>query len=73
MLVLRVILGKCRFYFGRSMRCQLQFCKVSETFSEIPAFRPKSSWLSPKGHASLEIFLCQLEKELLQMILMSNH
>ena len=30
----------------------------------IPAFWPKSSWLSPKGHASLEIFLNQLEKQL---------
>ena len=47
------------------MRCKWHFRnEVSETFSEIPAFRSKSSWLPPKGHASLEIFLSQLEKEL---------
>lgn len=33
--------------------------------SEIPAFRPKPSWLPPTGDASLEIFLSLLEKELL--------
>ena len=49
----------------RRMRCKWHFRnEVSETFSEILAFRPKSSWLPPKGHASLEIFLSQLEKEL---------
>ena len=46
--------------------------EVSETFSEIPSFRSKSSWLPPKGHASLEILLSQLEKNFLQMILMSH-
>ena len=51
--------------FCRRMRCKWHFRnEVSETFSEIPTFRPKSSWLPPKGHASLEIFLSQLEKEL---------
>ena len=29
---------------------------VSETFSEIPAFQLKSSFLPPKGQAILEIF-----------------
>ena len=49
--------------FCRRMRCKWHFRnEVSELFSEIPAFRPKSSWLPPKGHASLEIFLSQLEK-----------
>ena len=33
---------------------------VSETFREIATFRPKSSWLPPKGHACLEIFLSRL-------------
>ena len=33
-------------------------------FSKIPAFWPKSSWWTPKGHTSLEMFLRQLEKEL---------
>ena len=51
--------------FCRRMRCKWHFRNdVSETFSEIPAFRSKLSWLPPKGHASLEIFLSQLGKEL---------
>ena len=50
--------------FYRRMRCKWHFRnEVSETISEILAFQPKSSWLPPKSHASLEIFLSQLEKE----------
>ena len=50
--------------FFRRMRCKRHFRnEVSETFSKIPAFRSKSSWFPPKGHASFEIFLSQLEKE----------
>ena len=45
------------------MRCNWHFRdEVSETISERPAFQPKLSLLPPKGHASLEIFLSQLEK-----------
>ena len=33
-------------------------------FSETTAFRPKSRWKSPKGHASLEVFLSCVEKDL---------
>ena len=33
-------------------------------FSEITAFRPKSGWKSPKGPASLEVFLSCVEKDL---------
>ena len=56
------------------MKCKWDFRnEVSETFSKIPAFRPKSNWLPPKGHVSLETFLSQLEKELFQMILMNHH
>ena len=51
--------------FCRRMRCKWHFCnEASKTFSEITAFRSKSSWLSPKGHASLEIFFSQLKEEL---------
>ena len=51
--------------FGRRMRCKWYFRnEVSETFSEIAAFQPKSSWFPPKRHASLELFLSQLGKEL---------
>ena len=43
--------------FCRRMRCKWHFRnEVSEKFSEIPAFRSKSSCLPPKCHASLEIF-----------------
>ena len=45
------------------MRCKSYFHnEVPETFSEVPAFRPKSGRLPPKGHANLELFLGQLEK-----------
>ena len=47
------------------MRCKWYFRNENfETFSKIPAFRSKSSWLAPQGHASLKIFLSLLEKEL---------
>ena len=47
------------------MQCKWHFCNdLSENFSETPAFRPKSVWKSPKGHANLEVFLGRLEKEL---------
>ena len=47
------------------MRCNWHFRNdLSENFSETPAFRPKSVWRPPKGHASLEVFLSRLEKEL---------
>ena len=39
----------------------------SPEFSEYPVFRTKSSWKPPKGHANLEVFLSQLEKELFQV------
>ena len=51
--------------FYRRMRCKWDFRnEVSETFSEIPEFRPKLCWFLPKGHASLEILLSKWEKEL---------
>ena len=51
--------------FSRTMRCKWHFRNdVSENFSETPSFRPKSVWKPPKGYASLEVFLSQLEKEL---------
>ena len=59
--------------FRRRMRCKWHFRnEVSETFSEIPAFRPKSNWLPPKGHANLETFLSNWRKNFLQMIMMSH-
>ena len=50
---------------SRRMQCKWHFRnEVSENFSETPSFRPKSVWKPPKGHASLEVFLSRLEKEL---------
>ena len=47
------------------MRCKWHFSnELYENFSETPAFRPKSVQKLPKGHASLEVFLSGLEKEL---------
>ena len=51
--------------FSHRIRCKWHFRnEVSENFSETPSFRAKSVWKPPKGHASLEVFLSRLEKEL---------
>ena len=51
--------------FSRRMRCKWNFRnKPTNNFSEIPAFRPKSGWKPPKGHASLEMFLSRVQKKL---------
>ena len=31
-------------------------------FCDLHSFRPKSSWLQPEGHASLEIIFTRLER-----------
>ena len=48
------------------MRCKWHFrnSEPTENFSEIPSFRPKSTWTPPKGSASLEVFLGRVEDEL---------
>ena len=40
---------------------------ISENFSEKYAFTPKSKWKPPWGHPSLEVFLSQIEKELVEL------
>ena len=47
------------------MRCKRN-CRneLTNNFSQIPTFRPKSEWKPPKGHASLEYFFSYVEKEL---------
>ena len=51
--------------FLRRMRCKWNFRnEPTNNFSEIAAFRFKSEWKRPKGHASLEVFLSRVEKEL---------
>ena len=44
---------------------------ITTDFSEIPAFRPTSTWTPPKGCLSLEMFLSQVEKELFEYVLQS--
>ena len=40
--------------------------ETSERFSDTPALRPKSSWKPPPGHPDLELFLSQIEKDILE-------
>ena len=42
--------------------------EISESFSEVPAFSPKSSWKSPQGHPNLEVYLSQIENELFSIV-----
>ena len=53
--------------FCRRMRLKWHFRDEPNTFSEIPAFRPKSTWVPPKGHPCLEVFLSQVEAELFKL------
>ena len=51
--------------FCRRMRIKWHFRnEISEDFSEVPAFSPKSSWNPPQGHPNLEVYLSQVENEL---------
>ena len=55
--------------FCRCMRIKLYFQnKISENFSEVPAFSPKSSSNPPQGHPDLEEYLSQVENELFSII-----
>ena len=48
------------------MTCKWNFRnEPTNNFSETAAFRPKSEWKPPKGHASLEVFLSSVEREIL--------
>ena len=38
----------------------------SESSSDKPAFRPKSSWKPPPGHLGLELFSSQIEKDIFE-------
>ena len=37
--------------------------EATDDFSEMPSFRCKSSWKTPQGNASLELFLSRIERE----------
>ena len=55
--------------FCRRMRIKWHFRnEPSDNFSEIPAFRPKSSWKPPLGHPNLEVFLSSIEEELFKNV-----
>ena len=40
----------------------------SESFSNKPAFSPKSNWKPPEGHPNLKVFLSQIENKLFQTV-----
>ena len=51
--------------FCRRMRIKWHFQnEISEHFSEVPVFSPKSSRNPPQGHPNLEVYLSQVENEL---------
>ena len=55
--------------FSRKMRCKWYFRNdPSEEFSEIPAFRPMSSWKPPAGDPCVKLFLSKMEHELLSFL-----
>ena len=55
--------------FCRRMRIKWYFRnEISENFSEVPAFSPKSSWKRPQGHPNLEVYLSQVENELFSIV-----
>ena len=53
--------------FCRRMRLKWHFRDESENFSEIHVFNPKSRWQPLQGHPCLEVFLHQVENELLEL------
>ena len=53
------------------IRMRLKWCfrnEVAPNFSEVPAFRLKSLWNSPKGQPNLQAFLSDVEKELFTVV-----
>ena len=49
------------------MRIKWHFCnEITEDFSTTSVFRPKSNWTTPVGYPNLEMFLSELENELLE-------
>ena len=55
--------------FSRKMRCKWYFRdEPSNDFSEIPAFRPKSTCKPPSGDPCVELFLSKMEHELFSFL-----
>ena len=42
--------------------------EISENFSEVPAFSPKSYWKPPQGHPNFEVYLSQVENEIFSIV-----
>ena len=49
------------------MRLKWHFGDESQGFNETPVFTTKSTWHPPKGHACLEVFLSQVEKQIFEI------
>ena len=55
--------------FCSSMRLKWYFRNdLTPYFNENPSFPPKSSWKPPTGHPNLEVFLSELEKQILKTV-----
>ena len=55
--------------FSRKIRCKWYLRdEPFEEFSEIPAFRPKSTWKPPTGDPCVELFLSKMEHELFSFL-----
>ena len=55
--------------FSGKIRCKWYFRnKLSHSFTEVSALKPKSLWKLPAGHACVELFLSKLEKELFSFL-----
>ena len=55
--------------FCRRMRLKGYFRNdPTPDFSEKPSFTPKSSWKPPTGHPNLEVFLSELEKQIIKIV-----
>ena len=50
------------------MHVKWDFWDEPQGFNETPAFTPKSTWHPHKGHACLEVFLSQVEKEIFEIL-----
>ena len=53
--------------FCRRMRLKWNYRDESENFSKVSVFNPKSRWKLPQGDPCFEVFLSQVENELLEL------
>ena len=53
----------------RQMRLKWFFCnELTPSFSKTPAFKTNLFWNPPKGHPCLQVYLSQVEKEPLELV-----